>query len=150
MIECDATLSALVEKVAWPPLRLPVPKVVAPSLNVTVPEGVPLPGDVAETVAVNVTDCPETEGLWSEVTPVVVSALFTVCETAGEFVLPLKLLLPANSAVIEWEPTLNELLESVATLPLNVPVPKVVAPSLNVTDPLTVPLPGEVTLTVAV
>ena len=41
---------------AWPELRLPVPKVVAPSLNVIVPVGVPEPGDTAAMVAVNVTD----------------------------------------------------------------------------------------------
>jgi hypothetical protein len=81
---------------------------------------------------------------------VVVSALFTVCEKAGELVLPLKLLSPVYSAVIECTETLSEPVESVATLPLNVPVPKVVAPSLKVTDPVAVPLPGEVTVRVAV
>ena len=49
-------LRALVEKVAWPPLSVPVPSVAAPSLNVTVPVGVPVPGEFTVTVAVNVTD----------------------------------------------------------------------------------------------
>ena len=37
------------------------PSVVPPFLNVTVPVGVPVPEDV--TAAVNVTDCPEIDGL---------------------------------------------------------------------------------------
>ena len=45
-----------VVKVACPdPFTDPVPSVVDPSLNVIVPVGVPEPGDVAETVAVNIT-----------------------------------------------------------------------------------------------
>ena len=48
---------------AWPLLRLTVPRVVVPSLNVTVPVGVP---DPDETVAVNVTDCPEFDGFNDE------------------------------------------------------------------------------------
>src|SRR5438093_9233709 len=49
-----------VVKVAWPDaFSVPVPSVVAPSLNVTVPVGTP-PAEV--TVAVNVTDPPGTEG----------------------------------------------------------------------------------------
>jgi hypothetical protein len=35
---------------------------VEPSLNVTVPVGVPAPGAAAVTVAVKVTDCPIVEG----------------------------------------------------------------------------------------
>ena len=68
----------LVEKVATPlPLRVPVPRVVAPSEKVTLPVGVPAPGAVTLTVAVKVTDCPITEGLREEVTVVVVLALLT-------------------------------------------------------------------------
>ena len=56
MIECEPNVRADVVNVAWPePFRLPVPSVVAPSLKVTVPVGVP-PPTVTETVAVNVTD----------------------------------------------------------------------------------------------
>ena len=47
-------------------------------VNVTVPLVVPAPGATAATVAVNVTDWPNTEGLAEEVTTVVVSALLTV------------------------------------------------------------------------
>ena len=49
--------------VVTPPLRVPVPRTLAPSLNVTVPVGTPVPGAVGDTVAVNVTPCPNTEGL---------------------------------------------------------------------------------------
>ena len=66
-----------------------MPRTVTPFLNVTVPVGVPL--NCGVTVAVNVTDCPETEGLTAELTVVVVEALLTVCETAP-LVEPLKLL----------------------------------------------------------
>ena len=95
MIECVATLKPLVLKVALPPLRLPVPSVVAPSLKVTVPVGVPAPGETALTVAVKVTDWPETDGLAEELTEAVVLAGLTVCVN-GEAVLslPLKLLSP--------------------------------------------------------
>jgi hypothetical protein len=53
VIECEPTVSVDLLRVAFPLVSAPVPKVVVPSLNVTVPvaaEGV--------TVAVNVTDEP--------------------------------------------------------------------------------------------
>lgn len=62
-----------------PLLKLPVPSVVVPSLNVTVPvhvEGV--------TVAVNFTDDPYVEGFAEEVTVMVEFALFTVCVSVDE------------------------------------------------------------------
>ena len=58
-MEWLATLRAEVESVATPEaFVLPVPRVVAPSLNVTVsPLGtLPVPGELMVTVAVNVTD----------------------------------------------------------------------------------------------
>ena len=79
VMECPATESDDVANVACPaPFSVPVPIVVAPSLNVTVPVAVPEPGETAATVAVNVTDWPKTEGFWEEVTVVVVPAWFTV------------------------------------------------------------------------
>ena len=45
-------------KTAFPPVRVTVPSVADPFLKVTVPLGVPLPAMLAESVAVNVTDCP--------------------------------------------------------------------------------------------
>ena len=59
MIEWVATLRLEVANVATPEaFVLPVPSVVAPSLNVTVsPLGMePVPGEVTVTLAVNVTD----------------------------------------------------------------------------------------------
>ena len=89
-----ATSRALVANVAVPvPSSVPLPIFVAPSMKSTVPVGVPAPGETGATVAVNVTDWPKTLGLVSEVSAVVVSAWFTVCETAVE-VLVAKLVSP--------------------------------------------------------
>ena len=62
------------DKVAVPADRVPVPKRVAPSKKLTVPVAVPAPGETALTVAVKVTDCPNTEGLVEDVNAVVVLA----------------------------------------------------------------------------
>src|SRR5437773_2003277 len=73
LIEWEPTASVLVTNVAWPePFRVPVPRVLEPSLKVTVPVGVPAPLVLAFTVAVKVTGCPDTDGLIEETTPVVV------------------------------------------------------------------------------
>jgi hypothetical protein len=61
VIECEATDSEEVANVAFPLEIVPVPSVVVPSLNVTVPvaaDGV--------TVAVNVTAAPKVVGLLEE------------------------------------------------------------------------------------
>jgi len=54
-----------------------------PSLTVTVPVGVPLPGAFGTTVNVKLTGCPTAEGfgVWAVIV-VVVAAAFTVCPTA--------------------------------------------------------------------
>ena len=62
----------------------------APSLNDMVPVGVPAPGDTAATVAVNVTNWPDTEGLTEEAIVVVLLAMLAVCVKLDD-VLPLKL-----------------------------------------------------------
>ncbi len=73
-------------------LSVPVPRVVEPSTNVTVPVGVP---PVAVTMAVKVTAFPYMDGLVDDDTTVVGVALFTVCERAeaevdvAKFVSPL-------------------------------------------------------------
>jgi hypothetical protein len=67
-----------VENVAFPLMSVPAPNTVAPFLNVTVPVGVPPPGATAATVAVNVTDCPNKDGLCDEITVLELAALFTV------------------------------------------------------------------------
>ena len=69
---------------------VPVPSVVAPSLKVTVPGGVPA---VEVTVAVNVTAVLCVDGFSDEATDVELFALFTVCFSADE-ALPKKLALP--------------------------------------------------------
>ena len=71
MIVCVADIIAEVANVATRELfRVPVPSVVVPSLNVTTPVGTPAPEVVAATVAVKVTDWPNTEGFVPEVTVV--------------------------------------------------------------------------------
>jgi hypothetical protein len=71
-----------VESVAAPPLSVPVPRVVEPSLNVTVPEAAS-----GVTVAVKVTDPPTGLGFFDELTLVVVAFVFTTWLTAAD-VLP--------------------------------------------------------------
>ena len=80
VITCGPTdKEAIVPLLALPPLKLTdEPKSAPSSLNCTVPLGVPDPGAVALIVAVNVTGCPNTDGLKDELTTVVVSAWLTV------------------------------------------------------------------------
>lgn len=92
-MECEPTASKEILNVAVPLDRAAEPSVVAPSLKVTVPAGVPAPGATAATDAESVTVCPKTEGLGAGVTLVVVLAGFTVCVKTEE-VLLLKLALP--------------------------------------------------------
>jgi len=139
-------VSALVENVATPEaFNAPVPRTVAPSLKVTVPVGVP--GAVDVTVAVNVTDWPAVDGFSEDATAVAVVPL-TTCVTT-EDVLDAKVASPLYVAVMEWEPAVSVLVANVAIAePFSGPLPKVVAPSLNVTVPVGVP--GDVDVTVAV
>ena len=80
MIECDPSASADVARVATPETRVPGPSAVAPSLNVTVPVGVPATEPL--TSAVNVTVCPTAAGLLSAVTVVLVPGSITVNTSA--------------------------------------------------------------------
>src|SRR6478672_6922199 len=70
------TARVVVLKAAWPAPSTVTPeaRVVAPSVKVTVPTGTPAP---EVTVAVNVTDCPNAEGLGAELSVVVVAAVST-------------------------------------------------------------------------
>jgi len=69
-MEWVATVNAVVAKVATPADSVPVPNVVVPSLNVTVPVGAaPVDG---VTVAVKVTDAPEVDGFKDDFRAVVV------------------------------------------------------------------------------
>ena len=62
---------------ACPPLKFPLPIAEPLSRNVTVPVAVD-----DETAAVNVTTCPDVDGLRLEMRLVLVHALFTVYDTA--------------------------------------------------------------------
>ena len=79
-------------------LQLPVAtlalQLCVPSLTVTVPVGVPLPGAFGTTVNVKLTTCPTAEGsgVWPVIV-VVVPAAFTVWATPAE-VLPAKFASP--------------------------------------------------------
>jgi len=74
------TVSALVLKVATPELSVPVPRVVAPSLKVTVPVGGP-PEPL--TFAVKVTEAPYVEGFAEDERVVVVAVPVTVTVSVG-------------------------------------------------------------------
>jgi hypothetical protein len=79
-------LSVEVVKVAWPDAMVTLAaRVVAPSVKVTVPPGVPVPGATAAAVAVMVTVWPTFEGLGAELTVVLLEALFTTWGLAESF-----------------------------------------------------------------
>jgi hypothetical protein len=92
-IVCIPTARAEVVKVALPPESAPAPMETPLSVNVTVPVAVPPPGLTALTVAVKVTDWPNTDGLADERTLVMLSDCVTVCVIAAD-ALALKLLSP--------------------------------------------------------
>ena len=77
VIVSDPVGSFVVLYEAVPPVSATLASVVAPSMNVTEPVGVPLPGAFAATVAVKVTDCPKTDGFADEATEVVVGSWVT-------------------------------------------------------------------------
>ena len=78
MIGWVPTDSAVVVKVTNPLVRVCAPPSGEPlSKNCTVPVGVPDPGGVTLTVAVNITLCPNAEGVADDANEVVVFPLFT-------------------------------------------------------------------------
>src|SRR5439155_454437 len=99
LIEWEPTASVLVTNVAWPePFRVPVPRVVGPSLTAPVPAGVPAPRVFAFTVAVKVTGCPDTDGLIEETTPVVVPG--SVVVVVGAAVVDVVVVLVVDAVVV--------------------------------------------------
>jgi len=130
VIEFAPTASVEMLNVVFPALIAPVPRVVLPSVNVTVPVAV-----AGVIVAVNFTDEPYAEGFADEASVMVGLALFTIW-VSTEDVLPLYFVLPPYEAVIECEPAASFGLLKVACPLLSVPVPRVVPPSLNVTVPV--------------
>src|SRR5215212_4674826 len=78
----------LVVNVAVPPAPTgTVPRITVPSLNVTVPVGVPAPGATAATVAAKVTAWPVAAGLTDDPRATVVAARLTVTAAAAELLL---------------------------------------------------------------
>jgi hypothetical protein len=130
--EWAAAESEVVVNVATPLVRVPVPRAVAPSLNVTVP--VAVDGD---TVAVRVTLWPKVVVLADEVRTVLVAVLLTVWASVAD-VLVASFVSPPYVAVNEWAAAESEVVVNVATPLVRVPVPRAVAPSLNVTVPVAV------------
>ena len=140
-----------VDSVATPlPFSVPVPILTPPSKKVTVPVRVPAPGAEALTVAVKVTDWPDTDGFALEVRAVLVLALLTTWPPASEPVLVLKLLSPLYVALTVWVPTASVEVTNVAVVPETVDGAWAVPSMVKVTVPLGVPAPGDVTAIVAV
>jgi hypothetical protein len=83
-------------------LRVPVPRTFVPSMNVTVPIGVPDAGGVALTVAVRITVWPDTVGFGVELRTTV-DAARTFCIKA-EDTMVLKFVSPLYVAVIVCVP----------------------------------------------
>ena len=133
------TTSVVVLKLAMPEALTATlaASVVAPSVNVTVPDGTPA-ADV--TVAVNITDCPNVDGFGVELTAVEVLP----CTTCGVPAVPLlsaQPVVPVNDAVIVCLPTASALVLNVAC-PLALTATfdaQVEAPSVNVTVPTGIP-----------
>src|SRR6516165_5877878 len=125
-----------------------VPSTTLPSLNVTVPVGVPAPGATAATVAVKVTAWPVTAGLTDDPRVSVVAAGLTVTVAAAE-VLAAKPLTPKKEAVSAWVPTNSDVGRVAWPVPSSGAEPSSVLPSLKKTVPIGVPA-GEVTVAVSV
>ena len=137
MSVCAPVESVEVVHVAAPEARVTAEhSVVAPSVNVTVPVGaLPLP----VTVAVIVTLWPEVDGFGVEPRLTLAAILFTVCVTVADFA-PY-VVLPEYAAVIVWLPAASELVVQAAVPEESATAEhSVVAPSVNVTEPVGEPL----------
>src|ERR1700737_3283995 len=125
--------------VAVPPLnRAGLPRLTPPKKNWTVPVGVPVPGAMALTVAVKVTDCPNTDGLAEDAVTVVADEAWVTVTTTGDETLPLKWPSPSQWAVRLWVPTVSPMFSAKLTEP---PVTTVL-PSHSHHRPVGVPAPG--------
>ena len=83
MIACEPVVGMNDGDVALPVLSsATVARIVEPSMNWTLPVGVPDPGAAADTAAVNVMPWPKTAGLADDVSDVVVESRSTVWVTA--------------------------------------------------------------------
>jgi hypothetical protein len=125
---CVPTVIVGTVTLACPFVNVPVPRLVEPSRNVTIPVA------PVVTVAVNVTAWSEVEGFNEDESPTVGVPLLTVTTVAGE-VAGLLFTSPGVLAVIGSEPTGSVVTVIVAT-PLTIgAVPITVPPSVNVTGP---------------
>lgn len=129
VIECVATVSVAVPKVATPPVRGTASSVAVPFLNVTVPVGISPEAEV--TLAVKVTLWPKLEGLPLVPNVVVVPYLPTVCVSAAE-VLVKNSVSPGYFALMECELAVSAEVVKVALPLARIPVPKVADPFVNV------------------
>src|SRR3954447_25536507 len=129
----------LVVNVALPPVpTAAVPRTTLPSLNVTVPVGVPPPGATAATVAVKVTAWPVTAGLTDDRRATAVAAGLTATDVAAES-LAAKPLAPEKEAVSAWVP-MPSYTGTVAWPAASTGTkPRTVVPSRKVTKPIGVP-----------
>lgn len=139
-------VAPVIVNVATPAVdRVAVPFVTVPSLNVTEPAGIAVP-DEGRTVAVKTivrraASPALLAGLSDDVSPVVVAILTggaTTIRLTGAETLPANVVVPANTATIEWVPGASVLAGTVnAADPVAAMVasPSVLAPSLNVTVP---------------
>src|SRR4029077_19157783 len=118
-----------------------------PSLTVTVPVGVPLPGAFGATVNVKLTAWPTADGFgaWAVIV-VVVPAAFTVWPTTVD-VLVAKFPSPGDLAFTLCPPAEPNAILQVPTATLAL---QLCVPSLTVTLPVGVPLPGAFATTVKV
>ena len=127
-----------------PEARVPVPRVVEPSVKVTVPVGAAVP-EAGVTVAVKVRLVPLTAVVAEAARVVVVAMLATGGPTVTVMVeetLPRKVVDPAKPAVMLWDPMARAVVEKVA-LPVasTFAEPRTVSPSLKRTAPVGVVLP---------
>jgi hypothetical protein len=125
-------------KVAPPLLKAAEPTVTLPTLNVTVPVGVPLP---VVTVAVRFCVAEELPRAMEEELAVTAVVVLSVTDSVATLLVdPESLLSPAYTPMIESEPTAKPLAVAArvnVAVPLeSVPVPSVVLPFLNVTVPV--------------
>ena len=118
--------------VALPPTRVTgAPKFTPSIVNCTVPVGVPVAGGTGATVAVKVTDCPNTDGLTDDVTVVVVAPFVTVNGShtllaprllGSPLYVALKLKLPGGEGVNEFELGTTPLVTGTVPAAVEVPV----------------------------
>ena len=142
-------------KVATPlPFRGTICSWVVPSMNVTVPAGVPCEPAAAVTVAVKVTRCVSVDGLAEEPTRVVVAIGLlvvtgvTLCETSPA--LPRNVASPLYTPWMSWLPAATHEVVNDAWPLFKATTFSVTVPSMNVTVPVGVPEDPEPPVTVAV